>query len=106
MQSEAPLTLILSPLRAGRGGRTRFGSLFGAGHGATAGSPLHLEDLFSVRLGSAPASGAANRALAVGTVRCPEPSDRDCLADVFREGAEDSRRGACAPHALGSLGTL
>ena len=43
MKSEAPLTLILSPLRAGRGelGRTYLGSLFGRrGHGASEGSPL------------------------------------------------------------------
>jgi len=42
MQSEAPLTLLLSPLRAGRGEleRTRLGALFG--DGATEGSPLPL----------------------------------------------------------------
>jgi len=43
MQSEAPLTLILSPLRAGRGEleRTRLGSLFGDPHAVpTEGSPL------------------------------------------------------------------
>src|SRR5437667_2841733 len=79
MQSEAPLTLILSPLRAGRGELDAPVSdpCSVTGHSATAGSPLPLQYLFSVRSGCAPASGAANRALAVGTVRCPEPSDRD-----------------------------
>ena len=46
MQSEAPLTLILSPLRAGRGEveRARLGSLFGdPGKAPPTGSPLPLE---------------------------------------------------------------
>ena len=46
MQLEAPLTLILSPLRAGRGEleRTRLGSLFGDRHAVpTEGSPLPFE---------------------------------------------------------------
>jgi len=51
-------------------------------------------------MGSAPASGASNRALAVGL------GQRDVLQDggsvfgkrVFREGSEDGSRGACAPY--------
>src|SRR5690242_19486278 len=44
MQLEAPLTLILSPLRAGRGEqeRTRFGSLFGDLDTVPAKVPLSL----------------------------------------------------------------
>jgi hypothetical protein len=46
MHSEAPLTLLLSPLRAGRGEleRTLLGSLFGNPHAVpTEGSPLPFE---------------------------------------------------------------
>jgi hypothetical protein len=44
MQLEAPLTLILSPLRAGRGeqARTCFGSLFGDPDTVAAKAPLSL----------------------------------------------------------------
>jgi len=51
--------------------------------------------------GSAPASGVANRALAVGTERrAAAAPDRQSPAKepVFREGAEDGRRGRLRSH--------
>jgi len=45
--------------------------------------------------GSAPASGAANRAFAVGTERCALTADRETVSGegLFHEGAEDGGRG-------------
>src|SRR6266511_3862076 len=50
MQSEAPLTLILSPLRAGRGGRTLLGSLFGDPDTVPPKVPLSLRKRERVRV--------------------------------------------------------
>jgi hypothetical protein len=52
MQSEAPLTLILSPLRAGRGDleRTRLGSLFGEPDAVPSKVPLSLSKRESIRV--------------------------------------------------------
>jgi len=52
MQSESPLTLILSPLGAGRGKleRTRLGSLFGGPDAVPARVPLSLSKRVRGRL--------------------------------------------------------
>ena len=68
MQSEPPLTLILSPLRAGRGEveRSRLGSLFGdPGKAPPTGSPLPLEK------GEGQGEGSFGYGLARGGRRVP-----------------------------------
>jgi len=50
-------------------------------------------------MGSAPASGATNRALAVGLQWRDVSQDGGSVfrKRVFREGSEDGSRGGCAP---------
>ena len=49
-------------------------------------------------MGSAPAPGAASRALAVGPARTDKPALASSTApEVRREGATNNTRGACAP---------
>src|SRR5438552_7007578 len=58
--------------------------------------------------GSRPPSGGANRALAAGSGWRSESPDRQYVGSTraFREGAEDSRRGACAPLFLRQRGDV
>jgi len=51
-------------------------------------------------MGSALASGATNRALAVGLEWRDVLQDGDSVfrKRLFREGSEDGSRGVCAPH--------
>src|SRR6185503_12728312 len=101
MQSKAPLTLILSPLRAGRGEqeRTSFGSLFGEPAAVPPKVPLSLCERERVRVGGMDAAKAYSivrrfrKRLAVVHSRSPAPP-----ANCLTEGAgwRRARSGRCA----------
>src|SRR5205809_2335959 len=61
---------------------------------------MNADQRRSTQMGGAPASGATNRALAVylGWRDASQAGGRAFGKRVFREGADDGRRGACAPH--------
>src|SRR6266704_2352432 len=60
---------------------------------------MNADQRRSTRMGSAPATGATNRALAVclGWRDASKAGGRAFGKRFFREGADDGRRGACAP---------